>query len=110
MTYPQVETMRAYEEAAQKFAKYRPGRGVVYNSLKLSSEAGEVAGKIAKELGHGKDYDLADMMHELGDCLWHLTMLAGELGFTLEDVANANLIKLAGREERGTIVGDGDVR
>lgn len=109
MTYPQVETMRAYEEAAQRFAKYR-GCGITYNSLKLCSEAGEVAGKIAKEIGHGKDYDLADMLHELGDCLWHLTRLTRELGFTLEDVANANLIKLAGREERGTIVGSGDNR
>jgi NTP pyrophosphatase (non-canonical NTP hydrolase) len=110
MTYPLVYTLSAYQRHARTFAQYDEQNGVPYNSLKLASEAGEVAGKIAKNMGHGLHWQQEDMLSELGDCLWHLSMLAAELGFSLEEVANANLLKLAGRVERGTLVGNGDKR
>ncbi len=47
---------------------------------------------------------------ELGDVLWYVSQLASELGFELEEVADANLKKLFSRKSRGRISGSGDNR
>ena len=110
MSYDSVDTLRGYEEKAARFAKYATGTALEYNALKLASEAGEVAGKVAKYVGHGKSFSRSGLAMELGDVLWHLTMLAHEIGYSIHGVANMNLDKLSGRQARGTIVGDGDDR
>ena len=51
-----------------------------------------------------------ELVKELGDVLWYINALAIELGVTLESVAQANIEKLAGRAERGTILSSGDNR
>ena len=50
------------------------------------------------------------LVHELGDCLWFLAMVADEFGMDLNDIAVANLDKLLKRKQNGTIKGDGDNR
>ncbi len=111
MGYPMVDTLDGYQAEAEKFAKYSRDEPIVYNALKLVSEAGEVAGKLGKAIGHngGLVYQ-SELALETGDVLWHLTLLASEIGLRLSDIANMNLDKLAGRDERGTIVGNGDHR
>ena len=47
---------------------------------------------------------------ELGDVLWYLTQICTELDLKLEDVAEANIVKLFSRLERDQIRGDGDNR
>jgi NTP pyrophosphatase (non-canonical NTP hydrolase) len=47
---------------------------------------------------------------ELGDVLWYCAALAGDLGFTLGEVAEANISKLQSRKDRGTLQGSGDNR
>jgi NTP pyrophosphatase (non-canonical NTP hydrolase) len=47
---------------------------------------------------------------ELGDVLWYVAQLASELGYDLDEVASANLDKLASRAARGRITGSGDHR
>ncbi len=54
--------------------------------------------------------DRAALTLELGDVLWYLAELCTQLGIGLDDVAAANLAKLQGRIERGTLAGDGDNR
>ena len=44
------------------------------------------------------------------DVLWYVAQLAGELGYDLDQVAQANLDKLASRAARGRISGSGDSR
>jgi len=51
-----------------------------------------------------------DLRLELGDVLWYVAQLATELGLDLEDVATANLEKLASRAARNVISGSGDRR
>ena len=47
---------------------------------------------------------------ELGDVLWYVAQLARELGYDLDEVASANLDKLASRAARDRIRGSGDHR
>lgn len=47
---------------------------------------------------------------EAGDILWQLSGLCKVMGWSLEDVAQENLDKLASRQARGVIDGNGDNR
>ncbi len=80
----------------------------------LTSEVGEVAGKI-KKLYRDKDgvilhADIEAIKHELGDCLWYFDRLLSMLGTNFDEVADMNLRKLWARFHEGKIGGDGDDR
>ena len=98
-----------------------------YMFLNLVGEVGEFASKVAKaiikgnaEILHSKlsrigDTDMlakqeGELMKEAGDILWQLSGLCTVMGWSLEDVAQNNLDKLASRKERNVIDGDGDNR
>lgn len=87
---------------------------IVYPTLGLTNEAGEVAGKVKKifrdQGGIVTDEHRAALTLELGDVLWYLAELCTQLDISLEDVAAANIEKLRGRTARGTLSGDGDDR
>ena len=53
---------------------------------------------------------IAALQLELGDVLWYVAQLATELGLELDQVAQANLDKLASRSARNVISGSGDSR
>jgi NTP pyrophosphatase (non-canonical NTP hydrolase) len=104
-----------YQQKSRKTAKYPSiGHAVIYPTLGLVNEAGEVAGKI-KKVFRDKDGQISDetrqaLKAELGDVLWYLAQVSTELGLTLDEVAEANISKLYDRLERGKIGGDGDNR
>lgn len=85
-----------------------------YLALGLTGEAGEVAEKVKKAIrdegGEVTQEKKEDIKKELGDVLWYVSQMARVLGFTLEEVAEANLAKLADRKARGVIGGSGDSR
>lgn len=102
---------------------------VAYMLLNLVAEAGEVAGKVAKairkkEARISSNALVADLSQpnantfeleravrsELGDVLWQVAGLAYVMGWSLEEVAERNISKLADRQERGVICGEGDNR
>lgn len=104
-----------YQEQSRKtYGEIKTDDPIVYPTLGLVNEAGEVAGKIKKifrdKAGVIDDADRDALKHELGDVLWYLTQICTNLGLTLEEVAEANLDKLFDRLERGKIQGDGDKR
>lgn len=82
--------------------------------LGLNGEAGEVAEKIKKIIRDKNSVvsedDKAELAKEIGDVLWYLAVFAHELGFTLDDIAAANLAKLKSRQARGVLGGSGDNR
>lgn len=104
-----------YQEAASKTALY-PNRGnnLTYPVLGLASEAGEVAGKYKKVIrdagGVVKPEEREKLLAEVGDVLWYVAAICSELDATMEDVARANIEKLASRAERNRISGSGDDR
>jgi NTP pyrophosphatase (non-canonical NTP hydrolase) len=103
-----------YQQAARRTAIYAQEHRVIYPALGLASEAGEVAGKIRKVLrdqaGDFANAPLEAIADELGDVLWYLAVLAGDLGLSLDEIAAANLSKLASRKERNRLSGGGDRR
>lgn len=86
-----------------------PSADELYALLNLSGEVGELHSLVAKKIRDGK-FDLELAKKELGDILWCLAVVAVDFGFTLEEVAIANLTKLQKRKSKGTIQGNGDVR
>lgn len=86
---------------------------IAYCGLGLG-EAGEVQGKLKKILrddnGVITDEKRKALRGEIGDVLWYLANLAGELDMGLEDIAQENIDKLASRRERGVLGGSGDNR
>lgn len=106
-----------------------------YMAEGLVAEVGELMGKVAKGCRSGQvsvvtnhlafdgvglyqgatkfpDTEIfkQSLMYELGDCLWFIAGLADYFGYTLNDVAEMNLTKLADRAKRGKIEGEGDER
>ena len=108
-----------------------------YMFLNLVGEVGEFASKVAKgirksqcsigldshiaeqyECGEQTSNDLwqffdseerlEELKKEAGDILWQLSGLCTVMGWTLEEVGQGNLDKLAARKKAGTIVGNGD--
>jgi NTP pyrophosphatase (non-canonical NTP hydrolase) len=104
----------AYQQATRRTAIYDDRHKVIYPALGLASEAGEVVGKVKKALrDRGGAFDAAQidaLKDELGDVLWYVAVLAADLGLSLESIAAGNLAKLASRQQRGALGGEGDRR
>jgi NTP pyrophosphatase (non-canonical NTP hydrolase) len=104
-----------YQTKARATAKYPIiGHGVIYPTLGLTNEAGEVAGKI-KKIFRDKDGVIGEaereaLKSELGDVLWYVAQVCTELELSLDQVAEGNLAKLLDRQARDKIKGDGDNR
>lgn len=110
-----LESFSTYQRESRKTWNVIPtNHPIVYPTLGLVNEAGEVAGKIKKIFrdkgGTISEEDRQALKYELGDVLWYLTQICTELGLSLEEVAQANLEKLFSRLERGQIRGEGDYR
>ena len=105
----------AYQKAAARTAAVFPtDHPIVYPTLGLVGEAGEVAGKVKKIFRDGQgritDADRQALALELGDVLWYLSEICSRLGIRLEDVAAGNITKIADRVARGVLRGEGDYR
>lgn len=108
-----MDTFHQYQIAALKSAIYPKEQKIIYPTLKLTGEAGEVSEKIGKWLRGDYPMDIsrkADIAKELGDVLWYITALANDIGYNLEEIATLNLGKLKDREDRGVLKGNGDNR
>ena len=107
-------TLDEYQDNCITTAIYPPEVGIIYTSLGLCSEAGEVADKIKKSIRDKEgDLDQADLdgiAKELGDVLWYVATMANELDMSLGEIAEKNLDKLRSRAEREVLTGSGDDR
>jgi len=107
-------TLNEYQREALKTAIYPEEMRINYPTLGLCGEAGEVADKVKKVYrDHGgafTDERRKAIMLEVSDVMWYCATLSHDLGFTLGEVATANIRKLASRQRRGVINGDGDDR
>ena len=82
-----------------------------YPIIGLCGETGEVAELLKKSIRDGNGFlDEDKLKIELGDVLWYLAEICTRYKLNLEDVAIANLNKLADRKQRNVIHGEGDNR
>lgn len=112
--------MNEYQDRVNDTAIYREGNNpyfnYVYPVLGLTGEAGEVAEKYKKCIRDGVTslFDARDkseeIAKELGDVLWYVAAIAGDMGYTLEEIATMNIDKLQDRAKRGVLKGSGDNR
>jgi NTP pyrophosphatase (non-canonical NTP hydrolase) len=111
----EVITPDLYEKLAGETAIFPKEKALEYLALGLTSEAGEVAGKVKKLIRDGDDKEGFELKkiaisHEIGDVLWYCAMMAKEVGVPLNTIMAENLEKLHSRKERGTLHGSGDNR
>lgn len=119
--------LKIYQEKAMTTCM-DSSRNPLYMLLMLGEEVGELQGKFSKAIRKGKiefNKNIAQgkfdnfqdgeewndlVKKEIGDCLWGLAGLCEVMGWSLEDVAQMNLDKLASRKRRDVIDGEGDNR
>tara|TARA_B100000767_G_scaffold228078_1_gene218293 strand:+ start:539 stop:931 length:393 start_codon:yes stop_codon:yes gene_type:complete len=111
----EVITPDLYENLAGQTAIFPKDKALEYLALGLTSEAGEVAGKVKKLIRDGEDVEGFELKKiaiasEIGDVLWYCAMMAKEVGVPLNIIMQENLRKLHDRKERGTLQGSGDDR
>lgn len=106
--------LNSYQKEALETATHPRSQSVIYPALGLAGEAGEVADKVKKVLRDNNgtfDFERREAIaYELGDVLWNVAVLAREIGYSLQQVAEMNIAKLQSRQQCGTIGGSGDNR
>jgi len=100
---------RDYQKKAVSFAIYPATHKVLYPTLGLCGEAGEVAEKVKKQVRDGV-FNRHEVAKELGDVLWYLANLSSDIGYNLDQIADINIEKLSSRKDRNKIQGSGDNR
>jgi NTP pyrophosphatase (non-canonical NTP hydrolase) len=105
-----MEVFNEYGEFVKSMKVYPEKHAIVYPTLGLIGEAGEISEKVKKWMRGDRELDKEGLLKELGDPLWYIASLADDLGYTLQDVVDANIEKLTSRKERGVLKGSGDNR
>jgi len=111
----EVITPDLYENLAGQTAIFPEDKALEYLALGMTSEAGEVAGKVKKLIRDGEDKEGFEMKKlaiasEIGDVLWYCAMLADYLDVDLGTIMENNINKLQSRKSRGVLGGSGDKR
>ena len=105
-------TLNEYQEMAMETAIYP--QPIIYPTLGLTGEAGEVSDKVKKVIRDHNTVFTEDLKKERakegGDGLWCMASLSHDIGYKLEDIAKMNYDKLHSRQLRGKLHGSGDNR
>ncbi len=107
-------TFKEYQKHALTTASEDKPLEFYHRVLGLVGESGEIAEKVKKLIrdgdGQPESLDKDDITKELGDVLWYIATIADYLDISLEDIAQANVDKLADRKKRNALKGSGDNR
>lgn len=91
-------TLNEYQDKALSTAIYPDEYKIIYPTLGLTGESGEVSDKVKKVLRdkEGKfDEEINKQIAlELGDVMWYCAALSNDLGYTLEEICQMNYDKL----------------
>ena len=104
----------SYQIAAMSTMFYPEEYRILFLTLGLAGEVGEVANQVKKvyrdDKGILSEERREKIIRELGDSLWYMAALCVNLDITMGEVASRNIEMLASRKKRGTLGGDGDDR
>ncbi len=97
-----------YQELSTRTMPKQPyqKRDLANYCMGLSGESGELVDLLKKHIFHGHELDREAARYELGDILHYWSGLCKMLGFTTEEVAEANIQKLMRRYPDGFSTAD----
>ena len=110
MTKDDMKAFDTYSKWVEGKIITDPKDRLVENTLGLMGEAGEVAEKIKKRIRDNTKVEPEEIVKELGDVIFYATALSNFYGASLGVTIAENMMKLDGREARGTLKGSGDSR
>lgn len=105
-----------YQDDVQELAitKLTGIHEVMYSTLGILGEAGEISEKIKKIVRdkHGiiSEEDKQLLGKETGDVLFYIAKFLSDIGLDFETIAMENIQKCRDRETRGVVSGSGDNR
>lgn len=103
-----------YQKWTEKTALYPKEASLLYTTLGLVGEAGEVANVVKKVLRDDNNVMTEEkrnkIIAEMGDVMWYMARLAETIGVPMTEVLQLNKEKLESRLERNVISGSGDNR
>lgn len=97
MLHYAMRELHIAHEPEESMAMWR----LLNGALGLNGEAGEVADIIKKGFFQGHSIDREHIAKELGDVAWYLALVADAIGYSLEDIFQMNIDKLAARYPDG---------
>ena len=109
-------TFDEYQERAKVTLIKHPDKVMNQTILAMGivGEAGEMIDKWKKIHSYFDskidEETLSELSKEIGDILWYMAMFADSLGLKFDEIAEANLVKLADRKKRDAQRGEGDNR
>lgn len=95
-----MPTSISYEEFVEKGNLLNPDttrERLLLGCIGLAGESGEVIDELKKHIFHNKDLCVDDIVEEIGDVFWYLTLLLNEFDYTIEEVLEINKKKLLNR-------------
>jgi NTP pyrophosphatase (non-canonical NTP hydrolase) len=102
--------LKEYQELAPKtasvdtegtLARMRASFDLAHGVTGIATEAGELLEQMKKHLFYNKPLDMINVKEELGDILWYFALACKATGFTMEEIADANIAKLKARYPNG---------
>lgn len=95
-------TFAEYEQlAARTDPNTDEMKRLLHGAMGVCGEAGEIIDLVKKTAFQGKELIYVDVALEAGDLLWHLSQVCRAIGWSLEEVALANIAKLQKRYPGG---------
>ena len=96
-------TINEYQQLALRTESYMNNDldRILQGVMRLAGEYGECVDLMKKHIFQGHSLDMEPLMKELGDLAWYLAITADSIGYTLEEVFEANIKKLEARYPDG---------
>lgn len=70
---------------------------LLHGAMGVSTESGELMDAVKRFLIYGKPTDVTNILEEVGDMFWYLSLIARCCGFTFEEAKAKNIAKLRAR-------------
>ena len=95
--------LNEYQIEAHKTAAVFDGPDIrlLCYALSLGGEAGEISNLIGGHIFRLQDLNKDQLKLDLGDALWYIAELSTACGFSLDDIAQANIEKLRTKYPNG---------
>lgn len=73
---------------------------LLHGAIGIATESGEFLDALKKHLYYGKSLDNTNLIEELGDLLFYISLCANVLGISLEEIKQINHNKLKARYDQ----------